>query len=239
MVFMWTSPQACLQALTSSYKPCQSPVRTARRGTTMSISVAPHLIAVRISSSLCGSGVCPAGKPVATDAIGMFVPFKALAASGTKFGYTQTAPVVMRSGFTPMAFSKSNRIGCFAFAHNLLTFTSVSSPANVVRSTHCAARRSHAACHAFFTERRVLCVAARRCRAGKFTSAASTHLRSSGRPGLLGPTGAVVFCFLAGGSSAGVAPGAITKKTTDSGPHPIVNDGHVVTSLEPEDHHLQ
>ena len=38
---------------------------------TISISVAPSATAIRISSNLSLSGVCPAGNPVATLAIGM------------------------------------------------------------------------------------------------------------------------------------------------------------------------
>ena len=60
----------------------------------------------------------------------------------------------------------------------------VSSPASVVRSMQVMARSSQAACHSFFTVRRVGRVAARRSTALRFTRTASTQSRSSGMPGL-------------------------------------------------------
>jgi hypothetical protein len=56
-------------------------------------------------------------------------------------------------------------------------------PDSVVRSMSVMARSSHAACHSFFTVRRVGIVAARRSTALRFTRIARTMSRSSAIPG--------------------------------------------------------
>ena len=64
------------------------------------------------------------------------------------------------------------------------TFRAVSSPANVVRSMHLTACRSHAACQSFFTERRLPWVAALRRTELASTQTDSTQERSSSLIGL-------------------------------------------------------
>ena len=65
------------------------------------------------------------------------------------------------------------------------TLLGVSSPSSVVKSMQVTTLKSQAACHSFLIERRVLCVLARRCVAGKFTRLVSTQPRSRANPGFL------------------------------------------------------
>src|SRR5258707_15708740 len=75
-------------------------------------------------------------------------------------------------------------MGCHALAHMRRTRSSVSSPESVLRSMHVMARSSQAACHSFFTVRRVTSVCARRSTALVFTRTASIQSRLSGMPRL-------------------------------------------------------
>jgi hypothetical protein len=77
----------------------------------------------------------------------------------------------------------SARRGLRALALSRLTLPGVSSPDSVVRSMSVIARASHAACHSFFTVRRVGMVAVLRSTALRFTWIARTTSRSSGTPG--------------------------------------------------------
>ncbi len=74
--------------------------------------------------------------------------------------------------------------GCRALAHSRSTRPGVSSELSVVRSISVMARSSQAACHSFFTVRRVPMVAARRSSAERFMRTRPTQSRSSGKPGL-------------------------------------------------------
>src|SRR5688572_24766965 len=80
----------------------------------------------------------------------------------------------------------SGRSGCRALAHRRRTLPGVSSPLSVVRSMSVTALSSQAACHSFFTVRRVGMVAARRSAALRFTRTARTRSRSSGSPAFRG-----------------------------------------------------
>src|SRR2546430_1157620 len=75
-------------------------------------------------------------------------------------------------------------MGRRAFAHKRSTFPGVSSPWRVVRSMQVIARSSHAACHSFFTVRRVGIVAALRSTALRLTRSSRMMSRSRGRPEL-------------------------------------------------------
>src|SRR2546425_11117438 len=84
----------------------------------------------------------------------------------------------------PSASRMSWRTGCCALAQRRSTLVGVSSPCRVVRSMQVMARSSQAACHSFFTVRRVGMVAARRSTALRLTLIARTRSRSKGTPGL-------------------------------------------------------
>src|SRR5919198_3045941 len=92
----------------------------------MSISVAPAATASRVSSTLTSSDVCPAGKPVDTDATATPLPRSASYATPTSDGYTQTAATDGISGRLES--------GQTAFAHRWRTLPGVSAPSSVVRS---------------------------------------------------------------------------------------------------------
>jgi len=77
-------------------------------------------------------------------------------------------------------------------AQSRRTFPAVSSPDSVVRSITAIALSNQAACHCFFTVRRVGIVAARRSAALRFTRMARTTSRSSGWPGLRGSAPALI-----------------------------------------------
>ena len=57
----------------------------------MSISSAPAATASAVSRSLASSDTCPAGNPVATDAVRTPMPRSAAWATPTSAGYTQIA----------------------------------------------------------------------------------------------------------------------------------------------------
>src|SRR5258706_2135316 len=84
----------------------------------------------------------------------------------------------------PSASRRSRRTGWRALAHSLRTRPGVSSPASVVRSIQVMARRYQAACHSFFTVRRLGRVAARRSAALGLTRTSRTQSSSSGVPRL-------------------------------------------------------
>ena len=84
----------------------------------------------------------------------------------------------------PILSSKSCLTGFCALKHNRATLVAVSSPERVVKSMQVTARRSQAACHCFFTDRRVFSVSARRLTAGRLTLAPLIHCKSRGIPGL-------------------------------------------------------
>src|SRR3954447_8503219 len=92
----------------------------------MSISVAPEATASRVSWTFTASDVCPAGKPVATEATATPVPRSASCATPTSDGYTQTAATDGISGRLAS--------GQTAFAHRCRTLPGVSAPSSVVRS---------------------------------------------------------------------------------------------------------
>src|SRR5579864_3961327 len=75
-------------------------------------------------------------------------------------------------------------MGCRALAHKRRTRSSVSSPDSVVRSMQAIARRSHAACHSFFTVRLATCDCVRRSTALVLTRTSSIQFKSSGMPEL-------------------------------------------------------
>src|SRR5690606_4730152 len=87
---------------------------------------------------------------------------------------------------TPSSSSRSARTGDSALAHSRRTRPGVSSPARVVRSIRVMALSSQAACHAFFTLRRVVRVAVRRSTALRLTRAPCTQSSSRAVPGLRG-----------------------------------------------------
>src|SRR6266581_7509982 len=184
IAFMCARPQASRNARTSAYKAGQSPVRTCARVMTMSISCAPAATEACTSSSRCAKGFRPAGNPVETAATGIPEPARAATAVGTRAWYTHTAPTLMSRWATPSDSTRSGRSGRRALAQSRSTFPGVSSPCSVVRSMHVIARSSHAACHSFFTVRRVGMVAARRSTALRLTRSARMTSRSSGMPGL-------------------------------------------------------
>src|SRR5947208_16940532 len=74
---------------------------------------------------------------------------------------------------------------------------------------HVIARSSHAACHSFFTVRRVTSVCARRSTALVFTRTASIQSRFSGMP-RLGCSSRPAYCLIAV-SEGEIAPGAETE----------------------------
>src|SRR5262245_34082503 len=84
----------------------------------------------------------------------------------------------------PIACSRSSRTGWRALAQSRCTLPGVSSPESVVKSMTLTARSSQAACHCFFTVRRVPIVAARRSTALLLMRVRVSTPRSSGVPGL-------------------------------------------------------
>src|SRR5213594_3813879 len=90
----------------------------------------------------------------------------------------------MSRWLTPSASIRSGRSGRRALAQSRSTFPGVSSPCSVVKSMQVIARSNHAACHSFFTVRRVGMVAARRSTALRLTRRPRMTSRSSGMPGL-------------------------------------------------------
>ena len=90
----------------------------------------------------------------------------------------------MPSPSMPSFCTSSCCIGCRALAHSRRTRSSVSSPESVVKSMQVMARRSHAACHSFFTVRRATCDWARRSTALVFTRTSCNQVKSSGMPRL-------------------------------------------------------
>mmetsp|Transcript_43341 Transcript_43341/g.113916 ORF Transcript_43341/g.113916 Transcript_43341/m.113916 type:complete len:211 (+) Transcript_43341:845-1477(+) len=210
MAFMCASPHAMRKSHTSLYSASQFALRACVRGITMSISVAPSATHCRISASLCSCVIWPEGKPVATDATGMPVPFSASTASLTRAGYTHTAPTVIPRWLQPIACRMSGRTGDFALAQRRCTLPAVSSPARVVRSMLVTARSSQAACQSFLTVRRPPSSAALRLTELVLIRTDLTQPRSRGRMGgrsrvwpLLGVNCVgVVLAFFAGGIAA-------------------------------------
>src|SRR5256885_16594522 len=184
IAFMCARPQASRNARTSAYNAGRSPVRTCARVMTMSISCAPAATEACTSSSRCANGFRPAGNPVETAATGIPEPWRAATAVETRAWYTHTAPTLMSRWATPSASTRSGRSGRRALAQSRSTFPGVSSPCSVVRSMQVIARSSQAACHSFFTVRRVGIVAARRSTALRLTRRPRMTSRSSGTPGL-------------------------------------------------------
>src|SRR5690606_2559780 len=80
-----------------------------------------------------------------------------------------------------------------ALAQSRFTLLAVSSPESVVRSISVIAFSNQAACHCFFTVRRVGIVAARRSAALLLTRMARTTSRSSGPPGFRGRSEALTW----------------------------------------------
>ena len=91
----------------------------------MSISSAPPSTARRTSSSFTSSGECPLGNAVATLATFTLDPASARFATGTRFGYTQTAAHGGTSG---------ERVRTHRLLAQLRTLPGVSLPSSVVRS---------------------------------------------------------------------------------------------------------
>src|SRR5436190_3831440 len=120
-----------------------------------------------------------------------------------------TAATLILRLATPSFCTSSCWIGCRALAHRRRTRSSVSSPESVVRSMQVMARSSHAACHSFFTVRRVTSVCARRSTALVFTRTASIQSRFSGMP-RLGCSSRPAYCAIAV-SEGEIAPGAETE----------------------------
>ena len=83
ITFRCASPHASRNAFTSRYSASQSPARACARVITTSISCAPASTDARISSSRCGKGLRPAGKPAETAATGIPEPARASTAVGT------------------------------------------------------------------------------------------------------------------------------------------------------------
>ena len=104
-------------------------------------------------------------------------------------GRRTTAATRIGSCSAPIASSRSARTGRRALAQSRRTRPGVSSLERVVRSIRVTARSSHAACHSFFTVRRVRRVAARRSTALRLTRTSSTQSSSRGIPGFRGVTG--------------------------------------------------
>src|SRR5215217_7732704 len=92
----------------------------------MSISSAPDATASWTSCSLTGSGDCPDGNAVATDATFTPLPATRSRAAGTRFGYTQIAAQLGTDG--------SAGSGWIALAASAATLPGVSDPSSVVRS---------------------------------------------------------------------------------------------------------
>src|SRR5208337_3730051 len=149
---------------------------------TTSISWAPASTDRRISLTRSVSGDRPAGKPVDTAATCTPLPSSACSAVSTNVWYTQMAATLICSSSIPSLCSNSGWMGCRPFAHNRRTRSSVSSPERVVRSMQVIARRSHAACHSFFTVLRATCDCARRSTALVLTRTSRTQSRLRGMP---------------------------------------------------------
>src|SRR5215470_16626167 len=92
----------------------------------MSTSSAPNATTSSTSRTLTSSGLCPDGNAVATDATLTLVPASRSTATGTRFGYTQTAA----TDGTPA----SEGSGRTAFEQSAATLPGVSCPSSVVRS---------------------------------------------------------------------------------------------------------
>mmetsp|Transcript_18067 Transcript_18067/g.63936 ORF Transcript_18067/g.63936 Transcript_18067/m.63936 type:complete len:444 (-) Transcript_18067:75-1406(-) len=217
IVFMCAGPHASRNASTSSYMARQSCFSARSREMTMSISRAPSATHCRISASLCSVLICPDGKPVATEATGMPVPSSARTASGTRAGYTHTAPQwilpTRASQSAPSSISRtSRRTGFRALAHMRCTLPVVSSPDSVVRSMHVTARSSHAAWWSFFTERRGPISAARRSTAFLLTRTLLIQPPSSSMPGL--SSGAWCACGPAAAAAAALPAATFADVST-------------------------
>jgi len=106
----------------------------------------------------------------------------------------------------PSFCSSSGWMGWRPLAHRRRTRSSVSSPERVVRSMQVMARRSHAACHSFFTVRRATCDCARRSTALVLTRTSRTQSRFSGTP-TFGSRGRPARCAIA-------PPGSETRCAT-------------------------
>src|ERR671912_600044 len=111
----------------------------------MSTSSAPSATASSTSLSLIASGDWPDGNAVATEATLTPEPRTRSTATGTRFGYTQTAAQLGTDG--------SAGSGWIALAASAATLPGVSAPSSVVRSIMRTASSSACALDSFLIER--------------------------------------------------------------------------------------
>src|ERR1700682_70772 len=122
---------------------------------TMSISWAPAVTVSAGSVALIEVKLWPEGKAVATEATLTVLPFRWVAASGTRAGYTQMAATDGMVG--------SPGFGRIPLAQRAVTLPGVSEPSSVVRSMQRMARASAQSLEAFLIE--LLAGSAARCSA--------------------------------------------------------------------------